>query len=616
MGLTMAQPSNGHTHDPRDAYVDWIIKTQQLRFFDNYRKPGDPQAVGLLIRLRDTVLIAERARILASHGVGQVPLAYTGSVGAAPTRRTWALSVPALQLSSFVDAIAPFVDRIELAAPIAQPLTNPRSIQFTGQAIAETLAVVMDDGCAFANARFMDAGKTRVMWLWNQDPLALGLALDSISGPTPRADFGYGAQWPQSELDRIIGLQPGQQDAIYELAGLQGLRRHAAHGPHMMDLLLGDQDWPMVFVQFPQEAVDDPSGLWLKRFAFDGLHYAIECAGPQTKIVVNLSWGPQTGPHDGLSLFELAIDELVAEQRAKNRELIVTLPAGNSFESRAHAMFGYREGRTLQWVVPPDGRTPAFLEVWWPPSVAPADAALSIVPPGAAAEVILPGERSGTDWYVNLKRYGNSTMALLVINPTQNEDPEKSGRAGRWTLTFAGRPQATTEQVHLYVARADHNMGAKRRAKASHLIDDGWEAARFLAPHRRHEEAPGSAISKGGTLNGIATGAETHVAAGFRHSDLGVAPYSSSGPTRGARPGPDFACVTDMSPALPGIRATAVRSGTNVRLVGTSTAAPQLGQILAAKTVTKVPDPPTIPSPPVRIGGGRLKPDPKLFPPR
>ena len=485
----------------------------------------------------------------------------------------------------------------------------------------EILVGILDDGCAFANTCFQSASmETRVLWLWNQDKNAGGFPLDKISGPSGFCNFGYGGQWSAPDLNEMLVEELDGQSAVYVRARLPGLRRSAAHGPHVMDLLCGNRvvsdpisESDIVFIQFPLRGIDDPSGRWLARYAMDGLHYIIECAGQDTDtIVVNLSWGPQTGPHDGTSVLERAIDDLVDEQYSLGRRLIISLPAGNSHGSRAHAEVDYRSGGRLHWVVPPDGHTPAFFEVWWPAGVSPADARLRVAPPGGAAVDIEPGKPwNELKWYARLKSVGASTMALIVAHPTEYRDAQRRGEHGLWTIEFKPGQADVDGQIHTYVARADHNMGARRRAKANYLSDTALEDARFASPSTRFADVVGSTIRRAGTLNGIATGDYSIVAAGYRHSDSAAAPYSSSGPTRGTRSGPDFAFVTDTSSTIPGIRATGVRSGTKIRLVGTSMASPQLARQLVNGLRSKVP----VPDPPnaaQRFGGGRIQPDPGI----
>jgi len=180
------------------------------------------------------------------------------------------------------------------------------------------------------------------------------------------------------------------------------------------------------------------------------------------------------------------------------------------------------------------------------------------------------------------------------------------GPHGAWTIAFASNQASVHGDIHIYVARATHNMGARRGAKASYLTDAKLEDNRFVAPAKRFDEAPGSKIRREGTLSGIATGACSLVATGYCDRDKRAAPYSSAGPTRGTqRTDPDSACVTDRSAIVAGLRATGVRSGTTIRLIGTSMAAPQLARQTAEKKKYLLPGF----DPPKRIGNGLLKPE-------
>lgn len=606
----MNQPTKSPPPGVRDAYLQWAIATR-FRFVTSSRfGPFDDRSVGLLIEwlspdhAKQGMALARRARI-------HVPRIYSGGHGlAAAPRLVWALSVPLELLEGFLQQIEDLARRIELAAALA-PGPTRIGMDSTGPSKQPLLAAVLDDGCAFANARFMLGAQPRVLWLWNQEATAsAGAPLFGAYGPGAGSDFMYGRQWSRPALHSLITSSGGQAQA-YAAAELASLRHAAAHGPHVSDLLCGREPWDLVFVQFPRAGIDDPSGLWLKRYAIDGLNYVLDCAGPATaQVVVNLSWGPQTGPHDGKSLLERAIDEMVALQAAQGRELIVAVPAGNSFASQGHAQLPFGSGGSVRWIVPPDGHMPAFLEVWWPKCVALGDVKLRVRPPFGPAIDLTPGLNlpAPLRWAALLLPTPDSgPMALLVVHPTELDDPSLRGLHGSWTLEFDRPSHAVAGDVHVYVARADHNMGARRRASASWLSDDALEAQRFVSAARRHDEAAGSVVRRGGTLNGLATGAATKVAAGFRFGDFSMAPYSSSGRSRGSRPGPDYACVTDQSALVRGVRAAGVRSGTVVRLVGTSTAAPQLARILANDSA--IPFDPLPPVPPERKGLAYLWPD-------
>ncbi|MBA3478456.1 MAG: hypothetical protein H0T52_08680 [Lautropia sp.] len=590
----MAKNTRGLPPDPSDLYLRWGITHG---FGNLFQQQG---SVGLLIQWKSPADAKAAVKFIPADA--QVPQIYLQPRGK-PLRVPpfWALTVSIKSLPGFLSSIQHLAIAIDLAAPVAP---NPFAVAQNLSPVHSkhhTLTAVLDDGCAFANERFRRANGTRVMWLWNQN----------ASAPGAPVSFGYGAQWSKADLDSFFPALGGTQDEAYSDAGLAGLRRSAVHGTHVMDLLAGKDAGEshmsdIVFVQFPQEGIDDPSGRWLSHFAFDGLLYVVACAGLATKrIVVNISWGPQTGPHDGTYVMEALIEWLVLEQKSIGRELIVTLAAGNSFSAKAHACVNYAAGGSFDWILPPDGEIQAFVEFWWPQSVLPANARLRVIAPGDAPVDLVVGSQSAVDlsWQAELGQVGASTRAILTVNPTGGTGVVK-GRDGRWQFVILPTAGGIAEDIDVYVARADHNMGARRRAKASHLTDAGLEKQRFVAASDRDLEAPGSAIRRAGTLSGIATGRSSHVAAGYVLKPDAPAPYSSSGPTRGLRKVPDYAMMTDRSEARAGVRSAGVRTGTKVRLVGTSTAAPQLGRRLAEKILPKPP----LPADPPRSGKGRVIP--------
>lgn len=592
MNEELAVPREGSS--PIDPYLAWGLATD-FRFVQ--RGAGD--VVGLLVRWRsasDAALAAQKLLEGKRFEVAETYLRGEGPERDQPSL-TWTLSIGTTPqkpdapspIVAFLSEFTPLAEQIELASAIGGPGLRIMARGKGAQTDSEVLVAVLDDGCAFANARFLRGASTRVAWLWDQNADSPGAPLSAGFGPWPLGTYNYGGQWSRADLDTLLAAHRGSDEPAYADAGLASLRRAAVHGTHVMDLLCGGEDGTsgnpvdVVFVQFPREAVDDPSGLWLDRYAVDGLKYVIDCAGPKTRtIIVNLSWGPQTGAHDGSSVLEQFIDDAVQawESSGPQRRMHVCLPAGNSFAARAHAQIPHRSGGQVHWIVPPDGTQPQFLEVWWPHNFPTSEMHLKVTPPGGTPVDVIhtPQPTPDQTWHWELATVNGSPRVTVFVHPTEYPDPAYRGAHGRWTIRVGRSKAAPGGHVHVYVARADHNMGARRRAKASHLTDEGLEDARFVAPHDRDEEASGSRVRHEGTLNGIATGGRPYVVAGYRESDRRPAPYSSSGPSRGARSGPDAACVTDRSPALPGVRASGVRSGTSVTLIGTSTAAPQLGR--------------------------------------
>ncbi|MDM0045707.1 hypothetical protein QTH91_14550 [Variovorax dokdonensis] len=627
-----ATVSSGHDFDGDlplacDLYLQWAIETDYVDVPNARIDQDATTSVGLLIEWKTQQAASDAAELVHALVI-HVPSVYLGgsrSAGVGKIRRVWALTVPTAKLPDFLRRAGRLATRIELAMPMAEGKLGAENVK-ARLSRSPVLAAVLDDGCAFANDRFRDGMGTRILWLWNQDPEARGAPLIAGRGPTPQANFGYGGQYSKGDLDDLFDTADGRQDQAYQGAGLAGMRRRATHGAHVMDLLTnteapwpsGADPWEIVFVQFPRGGVEDPSGIWLKRHALDGLNYALACAGSDTRTVVaNISWGPQTGPHDGNSALEVGIEELVQAQADLDppRKLIISLPAGNSYGTQSHARVDYADGGSFDWHVPPDGELPAFIELWWPKGVLPGAAALRITAPGKASVAIEPGKNAAPDksWWARLKKIGDCVKVLVVVRPTYAPGPSgrMPGQHGRWHFEIAPTPSGIDGSVHAYVARANHNMGARRRAKASYLCDAALQASRFVAPASREEEALDSAIRRVGTLNGLATGASTYVAAGYVSGEFEIARYSSAGPTRGMALKPDFACLTDRSQARPGLRATGSRTGTTAVLVGTSTAAPQLGRMLVMgpPPVEYTPSPPR----PERVGAGCLGAQPWLL---
>jgi hypothetical protein len=158
----------------------------------------------------------------------------------------------------------------------------------------------------------------------------------------------------------------------------------------------------------------------------------------------------------------------------------------------------YVLGGSFEWLAP--GREHVmFIEPWWPSSVTPNQARLWISPPSGAAVNVTPGMANPPNgsWWARIKKVGAYTKALLVVHPTAG--PVKTfaaGLHGRWKIRIDPTASGPPGSIHAYVARADHNMGARRRSKASRLSDPGLEAARFVAPADRYKEAPNSAIQR------------------------------------------------------------------------------------------------------------------------
>jgi hypothetical protein len=569
-----------------------------------------------------------------------------------------------------------FVSRVELSLPV-KPSNVPsfrkiRKITPRFKGAKELLIGVLDDGCPFAAAQFLttladNSVSTRVRGIWdqNRDKLPAAVSGNRAFGQEP-IDFQFGLEYlrdlatppatNQVGLNEWINLHSMSSHAIdedgcYSDAGFTGLARRASHGAHVMDVFAGRiptssrigppaerRDPPswipatdaassadVVFVQFSDECIRDATGVWLKAYVVEGIHYILSFADPAItkKVVVNLSYGPTTGPHDSTHELEEALTELVTrfDGTQGKPKLEVVLPAGNTYFSEGHVLFTRLTAKDPDhvewtWRLPPDNSVHCFAEIWMetaaagsvsvtltPPSgypvYAPAPPSTAPIPP---ASIDLPLVQ------------GSSTMWRLVVESTMAA-PEASEH-GDWKIKIAGI--GVNAHVHAYVARSDPNMGARTQAKRSYFVDHDWNSKHSAEADCKYSNGEfdntGSLIQRLGTLNGIATGshASVHVAGGFMLANARKSPYSSAGPARDGplppRVGPDFVLPCDESHTLAGIRAGGNRSGAAFRLTGTSAAAPQLARHVADPPIPPAHDVPGTTIEKHKRGGGNIDP--------
>jgi hypothetical protein len=565
-----------------------------------------------------------------------------------------------------------FVVQIEVVLPVTpqpiagQPWASDIAATARPKANSPVLLGVIDDGCPFAHWRFRRGQTTRVLAVWDQNkrpPVQVSGAAAQRFGRVP-FDFQVGLEFWRDQSTSgavtVLGLNDWltrhhhagalDEDGCYAEGGFTqrvvtadvppGLTRLAgswAHGSHVMDLMAGqvplssrvapaDQAPPtwanatdaasqadIVFVQIPEAGVRDATGSWLEDSILEGIEYIVSCADPAItpRVVITISYGPTTGPHDGSSALEQGLRQLCDQHDGSvgKVRLEIVLAAGNSWLTQHHVSWvSTGAARSWHWKVPPDNPVDIFAEVWIPapkPGVT-----VSLTPPagaGSAQGTVTPNP-TGNGWTLRIP----PTRATLG-----NPQPQPHGA---WTVTVSGVPADTP--VHAYLARTDPNFGARSGAKASHFIDPDWERTRGAAAAHRYRDGAfddtGSVVSRRGTLSGMATDAhpQIRVAGGWVLGNGGKASYSSEGPARATpatpyppppRPGPDYALPTDETRILTGVPGAGTRAGASFRLVGTSSAAPQLARHLANGALPPVLMYP-VPRPPSGHGNGNLPP--------
>ena len=224
-----------------------------------------------------------------------------------------------------------------------------------------------------------------------------------------------------------------------------------------------------------------------KDYVVQGIEYIMSFAEPGVteRVIVNLSYGPTTGPHDGTELLENALNALITQFDGTQGKpkLEIVLAAGNAYFSEGHVRFARRtdtdpEHVEWTWRLPPDNSVLCFAEVWMETAFVSSDTEVTLTPPSGSPiykptppppppppppGTILP--QAGVEQPIVR---GDSTMWRLQVEPTivppNPATDTETAEHGDWKIKITGI--GVGAHVHAYVARSDPNMGMRTRAEA------------------------------------------------------------------------------------------------------------------------------------------------------
>jgi hypothetical protein len=576
-----------------------------------------------------------------------------------------------------------FIPRAEISVPLRTPPDREQYVKVLREGgepkdvpgPPNVFAAIIDDGCAFANSAFLlpgakpgDPPQSRVEWLWFQEDTSVATNPNRIgfSRADLQAAIGEGWDKRRRQLDetkcyRAIEKQLRQRGANAAAdSWKRQMLRGATHGTHLLDVMAGGNNplgqrykfgkpedaasgAPVIFVQLPRPAVADTSGVAMTASVFEALTYIGGLIGQKGSVVVNLSYGALAGPHDGTTILEEAIDDLLDTDP---RFWAIVLPAGNGYESRTHSCLEL--GNDALWAevslrLMPGDPTPTFVELWYDPTGM--DGAGSAVvdvelvsPDGTASTPVSLAQckvlRETKDSpcagaVLHVKKPvaggGRKHMALVAFAPTKALEGSAASapvaQHGVWTIRARNRGGQPTV-VDAWIERDDSAYGSGRsRSQAVFL-----SAGAGVAPG--HSHAAGPPIVRQKTLNSFAHGRKSIVVAGCSLRPLQLARYSASGPGRkGEYPGVDVVAPCEDTPGS-ALLAAGTRSTTPVYMNGTSVAAAVVSrQCINAASVKGgcLPEPDSgalrpppddhpagieLPDPALRRGRGLLKPFP------
>jgi hypothetical protein len=503
---------------------------------------GDGQdEVMAILRLREAGRAPENARLIAEFG----------SIVTCRVRREDIPNVrghPAVASMKAPDPVVPEpVDEEEEASDrtvmLPTDIRRPGSITETGKGI---VIGFLDWGCDFAYPSFRNPdGTTRLLALWDQE---------AEYDPGRPNKYGYGRVYASEEIDAALATNRPYTVLGYDptMADLHG---HGTHATHVIDIAAGNglaggpsgiaPEASLVFVQLSARKSGfvnlGHSVTLLEGFDF------IRNTAREKQYVIHLSLGNIGGPHDGTTLVEQAMDNLVESTDG----CAVCQSCGNYHRGGTHTVRQVRPGQTvtLHWETDPADITPNELEIWY--SSRDRLSVQLVAPTGEASDVARLGDR------VEL-RLGGRLAARIYNRPIDPNNLDNHIHifqyvgmpSGVWPVVIVGE-DVVDGRFHGWIERDEGCSNCQSRFRSEERVPLG-------------------------TTNTISNGFRTITVGAFNGhaAEFEMGPFSSAGPTRDGRSKPDL--------CGPGVRVLAARSAPTEESAGSPLLTRKSGTSMAA----------------------------------
>lgn len=628
-----------------DPYIWWHDLTD-FRALSRDSASGKRARVDLFSFIAEGSLIEFRAEVESDASLKalvRIDTAYFEKVGPNRVARYFTFRVNATGLSNqqLVDVFKRLVgskhlSRVQLGFSRGNPPENSGSFSANADCgpvprkqRANVVIGVIDDGCAFAHERLRHPGAalgTRVSAIWDQTSFSDRFDLpERYAGFWAKlSGFSYGAVAHQEQLNSLMRLHSapplGGAEEVNEFACYQatvnpesknrrngrkrGMYGRASHGAAVTMLAAGSLQpgkksdhasaAPVIFIDLPIEQVEISSGRWMPINGLDAMRFILSHARSryETKdrttvpVVINLSSGSGAGAHDGTSMMESAMDELLA----LDPHLSVVLAAGNARLSETHfeCTIGPKSKTDVGVFISHDKPFESYAEFWFSPGIDLNRVSFRMRSPDAttSAWVSLSPEKKPFAVFENKNGAGQSVVVaalLLVRNAVQSKtrpmllfatvgtrphERYTNAPGGAWMIEVRNESKGEVT-INGWIERDEVVFGRHRQ-----------QMAKFFNPAERDElledwyELNSVGITRRGTTSNIANGTNPFVvAAGTGATETGYVSAYSGSPTKTGK-APIFVARADTHAARAGILVSGNYRAAIRHMNGTSAAAP------------------------------------------
>lgn len=430
------------------------------------------------------------------------------------------------------------------------PATGNPPTRWRGRGV---IVGIVDSGIDYTHPAFRDAaGNSRILRIWDQNLVPTG-AERSPDG------FTYGVEYTQADINAALATATPAT-----LVRTRDYSTNSGHGTHVAGIAAGNGRPAGTFVGAAPEAdlvivasraTAAPPGMGGSAETLDAINYIFTVARTLGQpAVVNISQGDNLNAHDGTSLLEKGIDELLGEPGRA-----VVKSAGNTAVGNIHATGVVPAGGSLrvQFNVPAADVATDFMEIWYSGrdrfDVRITDPAgntvgpVSPANPAAVGDFVMPGgNRVRIESELQHPRNNDNRIFISLLRGTAaNILP------GNWAFTLAGTTVVDGGRFHAWIQRSTEVL------------------PQFNGP----EASIANTVSIPGTSREVIVVGSYVITAGSSAPVGAIAASSGRGPTRDGRFKPDIAAPGE---SVMSARASTATSGAGLyhSLAGTSMATP------------------------------------------